>query len=64
MCGEDVSFCLDAKEEDMRSGAILVFVLVMKNSRNVDRKVADGMLHVQDADRWVNENVGRPNEES
>jgi hypothetical protein len=25
--------------------------------------IADGMLHVQDADQWVKENVGGPNEE-
>ena len=30
MCGEDVSFCLDAKEIVMKSGAILGFVSVMK----------------------------------
>ena len=57
----------------MRSGAILVSELVTKKLalfkmfRVRDLKnnviVADGMLHVQDADRWVNENVGRPNEE-
>ena len=64
---------MDAKEEDLRSGAILVSELVTKKLalfkmfRVRDLKnnviVADGMLHVQDADRWVNENVGRPNEE-
>ena len=30
MCGEDVSFCLDAIELVMRSGVTLVFVWVMK----------------------------------
>ena len=57
----------------MRSGAILVSELVTKKLalfkmfRVRDLKndviVADGMLHVQDAEQWVKENVGRPNEE-
>ena len=54
-------------------GAILVSELVMKKLalfkmfRVRDLKndviIADGMLHVQDADQWVKENVGGPNEE-
>ena len=32
MCGEDVSFCLDAKEAGVEPGATLVFVLVTKNA--------------------------------
>jgi hypothetical protein len=30
MCGEDVSFCLDAIEQVLRFGVILGFVSVMK----------------------------------
>ena len=37
MCGEDVSFCLDAIELVMRFGVTLVFVWVMKNPCDLRR---------------------------
>ena len=38
MCGEDVSFCLDAKEAGFEFGAILVSELVTKRQGSSDEK--------------------------